>query len=111
MKKNVSGFMAWLATMALALFAVAAGDAPVKPENSWGLRPTKSLKAEVHAPLVAAQPSPNSIVYPPRGASLPAAHRVHADKTQLACLDCHQNARTSRAAADWLGPSNQQCVK
>jgi len=111
MKKNVSGFMAWLVTMSLALFAIAAGDAPVKPENSWGLRQTKSPESEVHVPSVAAQPSPNSIVYRPQKATLPAAHRIHADKTKLTCLDCHQNARASRAAGDWLGPTHQQCVQ
>ena len=64
MKEKVFGFMAWITTMALTMLAIAASDvpsdAPVKPENSWGLRQTKSPESEVHVPSVAAQPSPKN---------------------------------------------------
>ena len=50
-------------------------------------------------------------MYLPRQAQLPAAHRVHAEKTKLACVDCHTNATTSDSANDWLGPSKERCIE
>ena len=50
-------------------------------------------------------------MYLPRQAQLPAAHKVHADKTKLTCIDCHTNATTSGSANDWLGPPKERCIE
>jgi len=52
---------------------------------------------------------PHPVVVPPYRAQIRAAHRIHAEKTQLACVDCHAQAKTSARADDWLGPRSTAC--
>lgn len=54
---------------------------------------------------------PNPVVVPPYRAGIRAAHRLHAEQTQLACIDCHPKALSSRQAGDWLGPSPAICER
>lgn len=108
--KGISlAFMAWLAAMTAALFAIAGGDAAGSGVDSLGQRPQKNQGPEAHSIPVQRGPSP--LVYLRRQAQLPAAHRAHAEKTKLACVDCHTNAATSDSANDWLGPSKERCIE
>ncbi|HEY5961473.1 MAG TPA: cytochrome c3 family protein [Polyangiaceae bacterium] len=59
--------------------------------------------------LSKARPQPNPVVIPPYRARIRAAHRVHAEQTQMACVDCHVRAKTSQRAEDWLGPEAATC--
>lgn len=54
---------------------------------------------------------PNPVVVPSYRARIRAAHRVHAEQTQLLCEDCHERAKSSTLTQDWLGPLALTCEK
>jgi len=105
--------MRWILTLLLCLAAAfsplpaAAGErSPNSADDSVGQTPNKR-----ESPLRMAQRglAPSPLVYPPVGARLPAAHRVHARKAKLECATCHANATSSSKVGDWLGPSAALC--
>lgn len=104
MKSRVVAFMLWVATTTLALCAIAANDsASAKTQQN----PPNAEPPVVRAQTALASP----VVFPPWRASLPAAHRVHAEKTTLRCVDCHSFATSSNTSQDWLGPSRDRCTE
>jgi hypothetical protein len=92
--------------VSLASWSGSAEELPRAPtSDSVGVRQNQS------APKAAtATPAPNPLIYPPRRAQLPAAHRVHAEVAKLECVACHVKATSSNAANDWLGPRPEQCT-
>jgi hypothetical protein len=107
--KGRFSLLAFIVTMTMALCAIAGSDVVGKTVDPVGQRPQKNRPIEAHASR--ARRTPSALVYGRRTAQLPAAHRIHAQKTQLTCLSCHQNATASGRASDWLGPSKARCVE
>ena len=110
MRGRVLSLLAWATAMTVALFAIAGSDAAGRADSPLGQRPQKSQISEAQSVLIEATSSHNPLLFWRRRAELPAAHRVHAEKTRLVCVDCHQNAKTSGSANDWLGPSKDRCI-
>ncbi len=61
------------------------------------------------SPSLSIPPGPHPVVVPPYRARIRAAHRLHAEKAKMACIDCHAKAKTSSRAEDWLGPAAASC--
>jgi len=109
MKNRGTNFIAWASILTVALYVFVSSGGKVLAEGSVGPR-QKAQSIQGHwVPQTQAQQTPNPLVYPRRQPALPAAHRIHAEKTQLNCVDCHANAKTSTSSSDWLGPSSQKC--
>jgi len=110
-KTRALGLLVWATGMTLALLAMAGNDVAGTLGDSVGERHPENPRNVARSGTQARLGSASPLVFPRRQFSLPAAHRVHAEKTKLGCLDCHSNAATSNASSDWLGPSNGRCVE
>jgi hypothetical protein len=95
---------AWLATAVVLLVSVGSVRAiPARESQS------PNVQSVANASALSPSHIPNSVVVPPYRARIRAAHRLHAEKTKTACLDCHPKAKTSERAEDWLGPVASSC--
>lgn len=78
--------------------------------RTWSA-PTEGGAKSPYGPTASARGEPHPVVIPPYRAKIRAAHRVHAEQAKLSCSDCHTAARSSRLAADWLGPKAEGCER
>jgi hypothetical protein len=99
-----------LIPLSLVLALTRAGNA--ESTRPAGVAPGATVAPATAAPTTAtprSRPAPNAVVVPPYRAQIRAAHRVHAEQTKLTCVDCHDRAKSSQRANDWLGPEASRC--
>lgn len=83
--------------------------------SPWAIaeeRPAPPISGEAAPRQASALPlprGPHPVVVPPYRAQIRAAHRLHAEKTQLTCVDCHPKSLSSSRSSDWLGPVAGSC--
>src|SRR5512133_2326936 len=113
MKRFIALFLLFCATWLLVAGPLAAKGATTGLTEPTGQTGSIAVVGSAFGPaVVPRRPSePNPVIVPPYRATVRAAHRVHAEQTQLSCNDCHIAATTSQKARDWLGPSATVCER